>query len=228
MAQLSGHPSVVPIHDADIAPSGQPYVVMEYCPLPSLAERIAARDLTLADTLRMGIQIAGAVHTAHIMGIVHYDIKPANVLYSAFGRPLLGDFGIASLAGGAGHEVMGASLPWAAPEVLTNSRAGVPADVYSLAATVYTACTGKAPFAKRGKKTRADYIREVLRGKYLPVEVAEVSTDVVVALNEVLRKAMVSDVGARMQTAAEFGQALQGIQEMLGGGYTELEVPPGG
>lgn len=116
MAQLSGHPSVVPIHDADIASSGQPYVVMEYCPLPSLAERIAARDLSLADALRMGIQIAGAVHTAHIMSIVHYDIKPANVLYSAFGRPLLGDFGIASLAGAAEHEVMGASLPGRLPK----------------------------------------------------------------------------------------------------------------
>ena len=228
MAQLSGHPSVVPIHDADIASSGQPYVVMEYCPLPSLAERIAARDLSLADALRMGIQIAGAVHTAHIMSIVHYDIKPANVLYSAFGRPLLGDFGIASLAGAAEHEVMGASLPWAAPEVLTNSLAGAPADVYSLAATVYTACTGKAPFAKRGKKTRVDYIREVLRGRYLPVAMPEVSADVVVALNDVLREAMAVDATARMQTAAEFGRALQGVQTMLGGGYTELEIPPGG
>ena len=193
----------------------------------SNSRRVRVQKLSLADALRMGIQIAGAVHTAHIMGIVHYDIKPANVLYSAFGRPLLGDFGIASLAGGAGHEVMGASLPWAAPEVLTNSRAGVPADVYSLAATVYTACTGKAPFAKRGKKTRADYIREVLRGKYLPVEVSEVSEDVVVALNNVLCQAMAVDAAVRMQTAVEFGEALQGIQAMLGGGYTELEIPPG-
>ena len=118
-------------------------------------------------------------------------------------------------------------MPWAAPEVLTNSRAGVPADVYSLAATVYTACTGKAPFAKRGKKTRADYIREVLRGKYLPVEVSEVSEDVVVALNNVLCQAMAVDAAVRMQTAVEFGEALQGIQAMLGGGYTELEIPPG-
>lgn len=112
--------------------------------------------------------------------------------------------------------------------MLTNSLAGAPADVYSLAATVYTACTGKAPFAKRGKKTRVDYIREVLRGRYLPVAMPEVSADVVVALNDVLREAMAVDATARMQTAAEFGRALQGVQTMLGGGYTELEIPPGG
>ena len=228
MAQLSGHPSVVPIHDADVASSGQPYVVMEYCPLPSLAERIAGRDLSLADALKMGVQIAGAVHTAHIMGIVHYDLKPANVLYSAFGRPLLGDFGIASLVGASSNEVMGASLPWAAPEVLTNTLAGPSADVYSLAATVYTACVGRAPFAKRGKKNRRAYIEEVLSGRLEPVVFTDTPCDAVVRLNETLNEAMCVEANHRTQSAADFGRALQDIQAMLGHPVTDLEIPPGG
>ncbi|MFT0847047.1 serine/threonine-protein kinase [Actinomycetaceae bacterium L2_0104] len=227
MAQLSGHPSVVPIHDADVAASGQPYVVMEYCPLPSLAERIATRDLPLADALKMGVQIAGAVHTAHIMGIVHYDLKPANVLYSAFGRPLLGDFGIASLVGASNQEVMGASLPWAAPEVLTNKLAGPRADVYSLAATVYTACAGKAPFAKRGKKNRRDYIREVLRGHLEPLVLKGLGQDAVGALNETLSEGMRVEANHRTQSAAELGRALQEVQRMAGHAVTDLEIPPG-
>lgn len=225
MAQLSGHPSVVPIHDADVAGSGQPYVVMEYCPLPSLAERIAGGDLSLADALKMGVQIAGAVHTAHLMGIVHYDLKPANVLYSAFGRPLLGDFGIASLVGASNHEVMGASLPWAAPEVLTNKSAGPAADVYSLAATVYTACVGQAPFAKRGKKNRRDYIGEVLAGRLQPVAVADAPPAAVVALNEALVRAMQVQPESRTQCAGEFGCALQNVQRLLDQPVTDLEIP---
>ena len=228
MAQLSGHPSVVPIHGAAIAPSGQPYVVMEYCPLPSLSERIAGGDLGLADALKMGVQIAGAVHTAHIMGIVHYDLKPANVLYSAFGRPLLGDFGIASLVGASTHEVMGASLPWAAPEVLTNGLAGPAADVYSLAATVYTACVGKAPFAKRGKKNRREYVAQVLEGRLNPVLVDEGPRAAVVALNEALQEAMSVQANGRTRSAADFGRALQEVQRLLGHGVTDLEIPPGG
>lgn len=113
MAQLSGHPSVVEIHDANVAESGQPYVVMQYCPMPSLAERLANGPLAIEDALKMGVQVASAVHTAHVMGIVHHDLKPANVLYSQFGRPLLGDFGIATLVGATNQDVMGASLPWA-------------------------------------------------------------------------------------------------------------------
>jgi len=162
MAQLSGHPSVVSIYDANVAESGHPYVVMQYCPMPSLAERLASGPLPMDEVLKMGVQVAGAVHTAHVMGILHYDLKPANVLYSEFGRPLLGDFGIATLVGASNDDVLGASLPWAAPEVLLNRPSGTPADVYSLAATVYTALAGHAPYSLDGQETKREYVARVL------------------------------------------------------------------
>ncbi len=224
MAQLSGHPSVVSIHDADIARSGQPYVVMQYCPLPSLAERLATGPLQVADAIKMGVQIAGAVHTAHVIGIAHHDLKPANVLYSAFGRPLLGDFGIATLVGASSREVMGASLPWAAPEVLNNQDAGIEADVYSLAATVYTALVGHAPFRVEGQLTRREYIERVLSSEPPDIEL-DMPEPAHSTLQRVLREAMARNPRRRTASAAEFGRGLQQVQAQLGLQPTDLEIP---
>jgi putative non-specific serine/threonine protein kinase len=234
MAQLSGHPSVVEIHDANVAESGQPYVVMQYCPMPSLAERLANGPLAIEDALKMGVQVASAVHTAHVMGIVHHDLKPANVLYSQFGRPLLGDFGIATLVGATNQDVMGASLPWAAPEVLLNQQADARADVYSLAATVYTALSGHAPFATDDALTRREYITHMFAtqlaplglGKGQPQEAdAPDNADAYERLDEVLMAAMEREVDKRTATAVEFGRQLQEVQAALGHQPTDLEVP---
>ena len=234
MAQLSGHPSVVEIHDANVAESGQPYVVMQYCPMPSLAERLANGPLPIEDALKMGVQVASAVHTAHVMGIVHHDLKPANVLYSQFGRPLLGDFGIATLVGATNQDVMGASLPWAAPEVLLNQQADARADVYSLAATVYTALSGHAPFATDDALTRREYITHMFATQLAPLGLGEGqpqeadapdNADAYERLDEVLMAAMEREVGKRTATAVEFGRQLQEIQAALGHQPTDLEVP---
>ena len=234
MAQLSGHPSVVEIHDANVAESGQPYVVMQYCPMPSLAERLANGPLAIEDALKMGVQVASAVHTAHVMGIVHHDLKPANVLYSQFGRPLLGDFGIATLVGATNQDVMGASLPWAAPEVLLNQQADARADVYSLAATVYTALSGHAPLATDDALTRREYITHMFAtqlaplglGKGQPQEAdAPDNADAYERLDEVLMAAMEREVDKRTATAVEFGRQLQEVQAALGHQPTDLEVP---
>ena len=234
MAQLSGHPSVVEIHDANVAESGQPYVVMQYCPMPSLAERLANGPLPIEDALKMGVQVASAVHTAHVMGIVHHDLKPANVLYSQFGRPLLGDFGIATLVGATNQDVMGASLPWAAPEVLLNQQADARADVYSLAATVYTALSGHAPFAPDDALTRREYITHMFATQLAPLGLGEGqpqqadapdNADAFERLDEVLMAAMEREVGKRTATAVEFGRQLQEIQAALGHQPTDLEVP---
>ncbi|WP_374945780.1 serine/threonine-protein kinase, partial [Agreia sp.] len=94
MAQLSTHPSIVTIYQADIAPDGRPYLVMEYCSRPNLAARYRREKISVAEALRIGIQVAGAVETAHRAGILHRDIKPANILTTEYNRPALTDFGI--------------------------------------------------------------------------------------------------------------------------------------
>ena len=226
MAQLSGHPSVVSIYDANVAESGHPYVVMQYCPMPSLAERLASGPLPMDEVLKMGVQVAGAVHTAHVMGILHYALKPANVLYSEFGRPLLGDFGIATLVGASNDDVLGASLPWAAPEVLLNRPSGTPADVYSLAATVYTALAGHAPYSLDGQETKREYVARVLDSDVpsvpAPLGVGDEATG---RLDAILRRAMSHDPGERPESAAEFGRELQEVQAAAGHQPSDMEIP---
>ena len=146
---------------------------MEYCSRPNLAARYRAERLSVAEVLRIGVRIAGAVETAHRAGILHRDIKPANVLTTDFGHPVLSDFGISvsraprhrgSTGDGsrAGRRV-GMSIPWTAPEMFTEGATGDErADVYSLAATLYTVLARRSPFDRPGGPNRsADLIGRI-------------------------------------------------------------------
>ncbi|WP_316292539.1 serine/threonine protein kinase [Clavibacter michiganensis] len=144
MAQLSAHPSVLTVHQASVAADGRPYLVMELCS-SSLSDRYRREPLGVAEVLRVGIRIASAVETAHRAGVLHRDIKPANILTTAFGHPVLSDFGIAStLEDAAATDAVGLSIPWSAPEVLADESPGtVRSEVWSLAATVYSLLAGR-------------------------------------------------------------------------------------
>src|SRR5690606_2078483 len=112
MALLSTHPAIVTIYQAGVAGDGRPYLVMEYCPKPNLQIRTRKEPFSVAEALRVGVQVSGAVETAHRAGVLHRDIKPANILVTAYNRPALTDFGIASTAGSAADgEAAGMSIP---------------------------------------------------------------------------------------------------------------------
>ncbi len=96
MAMLSTHPAIVTIYQAGVAADGRPYLVMEYCPKPNLQVRYRREPFPIAESLRVGVQVAAAVETAHRAGVLHRDIKPANILVTEYNRPALTDFGIAS------------------------------------------------------------------------------------------------------------------------------------
>ena len=150
MARMSSHPSILSVYGAGTVEGGRNYLMMEYCPPPHLGRRAAAHPLSVAQALEVGIQVAGAVETIHRAGYLHRDIKPANILLTSFKHPVLTDFGIATPIKDqvVGDEFGGASPPWASPEQQTDKEALTPAaDVYSLAATVYTLLSGRSPHA---------------------------------------------------------------------------------
>ena len=222
MAQLSHHPSIVTIHEAAVADDGRPYLVMEYCSRPSLGARYRTERISVAEALRIGIRLASAVETAHRAGILHRDIKPANVLTTDFGWPALTDFGIAATTGWSGGSAVGMSIPWSPPELLAEVPTGdVRADVYSLAATIYSLLAGRSPFeVPGGSNGPADLIVRIERER-LP---GTGRTDVPASLQAALARAMEKNPVHRFHSALAFARALQAVELelMLPGTPVEL------
>ncbi len=223
MAQLSAHPAIVTVHTAGLLDDGRPYIVMEYCPRPNLGARFRVESFTVDDALAIGVQLAGAVETAHRAGVLHRDIKPANVLITGLGRPALADFGIASTLGAAAAgDASGMSLPWAAPETIDGTWSGPASDVYALGATVYSLLASRAPF-EAGPGDPAEYASRIRRDAVPPTG----RPDVPASLEKVLATSMAKSPQGRYTSALSFGRALQKVQRELGLSVTTLDVLDG-
>ncbi len=148
IAQLA-HPGVVQVFDIDVN-ADPPYLVMERVTGPSLKERLAERPLTDRELRALGIQIANALAAAHAAGIVHRDVKPANILAAGEGAWKLADFGVAHVPDSAltmtGQFV--GSPAYAPPEALLRGQLGPAGDIYGLGATLYQAIAGRWPRAE--------------------------------------------------------------------------------
>ncbi|MGO1833356.1 serine/threonine protein kinase [Actinomycetales bacterium JB111] len=222
MAQLSSHGSIVSIYHAGTSPDGRPFLVMQYCPLPNLADRTRRKPLGVAESVGIGVRLAGALETAHRAGIVHRDIKPANVLTTEYGRPALTDFGIAGLLSNTLTETAGLSIPWAPPEAIDGQVTGVAGDVYSLGATIFTILVGRSPFTRPGgPNTRLDYTTRIRRDPLPRIE----REDMPESLQKVLDKSMAKQPSQRYQSAADLGRALQMVEQEMRLPMTEIEMP---
>ena len=134
------------LHDAQPA-SG--LFVFELMAGGTLADRLAAGGpLTPAAARRLALDLLAALGAAHERGIVHRDVKPANVFFDAAGNAKLGDFGAAHLADFGQTQSGGflGTLAYMSPEQITNAPLGVAADLYALGATLFEALTGRPPF----------------------------------------------------------------------------------
>jgi eukaryotic-like serine/threonine-protein kinase len=222
MARLSHHPSIVTIHQAEIADDGRPYIVMEYCSGPGLAERYRRERISVEEALRIGVRLGSAVETAHRAGVLHRDIKPANVLTTDFGWPALTDFGIATTPGSGEGAAVGMSIPWSPPELLAPHPTGdARSDVYSLAATVYSLLAGRTPFEVPGARNGAADLVGRIEREPLPVTGRG---DVPPSLHAVLACAMEKVPDRRYPNAAAFARALQQVEAELGLAVTPLDL----
>ncbi|MGE3192963.1 MAG: serine/threonine-protein kinase [Microbacteriaceae bacterium] len=222
MAQLSGHPSILTVYQAGVSADGRPYLVMELCSA-SLSERYRRERISVAEVLRIAIKIGSAVETAHRAGVLHRDIKPSNILLTAYGHPVLSDFGIAaSIAVAKEEDSVGLSIPWSAPEVLLDETPGsIASEVWSLGATVYSLLAGRSPFeVPGGSNSSTDLMSRIARAKPQPIGRA----DVPASLDNLLRRAMSRKPELRPASALDFVRELQVIETELGVSQTPLEV----
>ena len=222
MAQLSAHPSILTVYQASVSSDGRPYLVMELCSA-SLSERYRREPIPVPEVLRIAIKIGSAVETAHLAGVLHRDIKPSNILQTAYGHPVLSDFGIASTLGAQQlEESVGLSIPWSAPEVLLDETPGtVASEVWALAATCYSLLAGRSPFEiPGGTNTPSELMGRIARAKPQPIG----RPDVPASLEAVLRKAMSRRPELRPASALEFVRELQLVEAELGLPQTAAEI----
>lgn len=224
MAELQ-HPFIVGVLSTGTTEDGRPYIVMVYYPGQNLGVRATSRPFSTAEVLAVGVQVASAVHAAHRAGILHCDIKPANILVDGFGRPGLSDFGISSrMTGDPEDPDGGVSVPWAPPEVLYGTApASVQSDLYSLGATLWHLLAGHSPFDRGGVD---DQLALVHRIRETPAPRTG-RPDVPDSLERLLLQCLAKEPAGRPVSAAALAHRLQTIETELGLPKTDFVVERG-
>ena len=203
LASTLRHPSLVEVYDVSVE---RGFLVMEFLPGGSLAQRIAAGErLSQAHVRRMALDIIGGLEAAHHRGVVHRDVKPANVFFDARGTAKLGDFGVAHLVDLGQTQTGGliGTLAYMSPEQITGAPISISADLYALGITLFEAVTGRLPFLG------PDFVAQHLG------EPAPSATSVAEALSPgwdpILASLLVKNPRERMQTLAELRREIEAL-----------------
>jgi WD40 repeat protein len=207
-AAAVSHEHVVTVHGVDEA-NGLPYLVMEYVTGISLQDRLdATGPLGLEEVLRIGMQAAAGLSAAHAQGLVHRDVKPANILLeNGVERVKLTDFGLARAADDASltqSGVVAGTPQYMAPEQARGEPLDHRADLFSLGSVLYAMCTGRPPF-------RASSTMAVLRrvSEETPRAVRQVNPQVPAWLSDIIAKLHARAPADRFQSAGEVADLLR-------------------
>ena len=216
---MSSHPHVVDLFDAGVCVGGHPYLIMELCG-GSYADRIKIEPLTAHETRDVGAKIADALADAHSLGVLHRDVKPANILISRFGEPALADFGLAILAETRDMSItLDVLTPaYAPPEMFQHAQPAASGDVYALCATLYALMRGHPPRWREGLSPNLVSLVDMF-GEPVP-DIDGVPSD----LLELLRAGMSNDPLAR-PTAAQLREDLLALQLATAPGAPRVGVP---
>jgi eukaryotic-like serine/threonine-protein kinase len=222
-ARLSGEPNTVTIYDVG-EHEGRPYIVMEYLSGGTLGDVLRAEGAQPPDRVFTWLEEAArAVDVAHREGVVHRDVKPANLMLDREGHVHVADFGIASAAGMDSLTMTGTVLGTAgylSPEQAQGERVGSAGDRYALAVVAWELLTGKRPYEADSPTAEAAAhvsapVPSVCDRSALPCE-----------LDPVFERALAKDPADRYPTAGEFVAALRGAFADAAGATSEIPVVP--
>ena len=208
------HPNICTVYEVGET-EGRPFIAMEYVEGRPLSVEIPSIGLSLEQVERYGMQLADALAHAHSRGVIHRDLKAANVIITMSGRPKVLDFGISRrLEAGSGSDettVLEASwesqrtfkgtLPYIAPEVLKGQEADARSDIWSLGVLLYEMASGNRPF--RGS-TAFEMSAAILHERQ-----PQITPALPPVLQSVIDRCLDKDPGQRYQSAGEVRAALE-------------------
>lgn len=161
-ASVLDHPNVCTLYEVG-EEDGAPFLVMAFCEGETVHDRLRGGPLPVEDAVAVALQVAAGLAAAHERGIVHRDVKPANVIVGAGGQVKLVDFGVAKLTDQSQltrtGSVVGTPV-YMSPEQFLGAPAGPGADIWALGCLLYEMLTGRAPFEERGEKETVRAILE--------------------------------------------------------------------
>jgi len=202
------HQHVVAIHGVD-ATGKLPYLVMPFVACESLQERIDREGpLDTKDILRIALQAAEGLAAAHAQGLVHRDVKPANILLErGVDRVLLTDFGLARAIDDAAltrSGIIAGTPQYMSPEQAKGESIDHRTDLFSLGSVMYAMCTGRSPFRA---ETTMGVLRRICDEEARPIR--EVNADLPPWLPRIIEKLLAKSPGSRFETAGELALLLE-------------------
>jgi serine/threonine-protein kinase len=216
------HPHICALYDVG-EHEGIAYLVMQYLEGETLHERLTRGALTIDQTLKVAIEIAGALDRAHRAGIVHRDLKPGNIMLTKSGAKLL-DFGLARtgvVAAASGLSMLPTTprdltvegtilgtFQYMAPEQLEGQDADPRTDIFALGAVIYEMATGRKAFAG---KTQASLITAIMSSEPPPISTLQPLSPPL--LDHIVRTCLAKDRDERWQTAADVERQLRWIAQ---------------
>jgi serine/threonine protein kinase len=202
-------PYVAPCYSAE-RHEGMPYLVMEYVRGPSLAQRLKDRPpLRVAESLEWIGHLAEGLAAVHACGLLHRDVKPANILLGEDGRPRLVDFGLALALGSEALRQLSGTLPYMAPEQARGEveRIDARTDVFGLGAVLYHLLTGRPPYLPGDG---ADFIEVVRAGRIVPV--GERNPQLPRRVRDLCGRCLEPDPARRFASAADLAAAIRRLR----------------
>lgn len=225
LGTVADHPNIVSVFDWGLTTERRPYLVMEHLPGGTVAG-LLQQDGPMAPEVAVSVtvKLARALAVAHERGVLHRDVKPENVLISAFGEPVLCDFGIARPAEGATTHTssVATSVAHAAPEVLEGAPPSEAVDVWALVSTLHTMLAGQPPFTGAASDSLTAVIARVLTQPPPDLRQAGVPDDVAA----VVEAGLVKDVSRRLPSASAVAARLEAAMKAHGWSHVRLPATP--
>jgi serine/threonine-protein kinase len=207
LQHLSRHEHVVRVLNV-VVQGPIPFIVMDHLPLGSSEAHLTGGHVAMVEAVRWVRNLLDAMQHAHTRGVIHRDVKPANLLLRANGTAALSDFGLAEETV---RRLMRAQyVPHAAPELLGGGASSAQSDIWACGCTQYRLLTGRYPFATRA---------ESIAGRFEPAH--RINPQVPIRLDRVIERALAVDPANRYPTAMDMTAALA----LCGVRYSWVRVP---